>query len=442
MVLDIHNTPLPNHLQAEQAVLGAILMDPLTMGQADVILKGDEFYYPNHRITFGALLELAGEGIAIDTISLAERLHSKGMLESAGGVCYLAELVNSVPTAANLAYYAGLVKDKAVHRRIILQLRQQLKHAEEREDIAELVAMIQAGTDTLTAQECIQQPFHPIKKAAIQCFEKIERNFYSTGSGEGAGLLSGFDDLDRLTNGFQKSDLIVIAARPSVGKTAFALNIAQNVSIRNKETVAIFSLEMGVQQLAQRIISAEANVDAGRLRTGTLEPADWNKMTMALSRISEAPIYIDDSPAVTAGEIRAKCRRLKKEKGLGMIIIDYLQLIAGTRKDGNRQQEVSEISRTLKQLARELDVPVLALSQLSRSVEQRQDKRPVLSDLRESGSIEQDADIVAFLHREDYYDKESEKKNRIEIIMAKQRNGPVGTVELVFMKEFNKFDNL
>ncbi len=245
-----------------------------------------------------------------------------------------------------------------------------------------------------------------------------------------------------MTSGFQRSDLIIVAARPSVGKTAFALNIAQNVGVREKETVAIFSLEMGAAQLVQRMICAEANVDAGRMRTGFLEPDDWEKLTMAIGSLSEANIYIDDSPSVTVADIRAKCRRLKKEKGLGMILIDYLQLIHGRGKGDNRQQEVSEISRTLKQIARELDVPVIALSQLSRGVEQRQDKRPMMSDLRESGSIEQDADIVAFLYRDDYYDKESEKKNIIEIIIAKQRNGPVGTVELAFLKNYNKFVNL
>ncbi|MNC07956.1 Replicative DNA helicase [compost metagenome] len=246
-----------------------------------------------------------------------------------------------------------------------------------------------------------------------------------------------------MTNGFQRNDLIIVAARPSVGKTAFALNIAQNVAVRAKETVAIFSLEMSAPQLVQRMICAEANLDANIMRTGEFKSDDdWSKLTMGIQSLSEAEIYIDDTPGVTVTDIRAKCRRLKKEKGLGMIVIDYLQLIQGRGKGGeNRQQEVSEISRTLKQIARELDVPVIALSQLSRGVEQRQDKRPMMSDLRESGSIEQDADIVAFLYRDDYYNQDTEKKNIIEIIIAKQRNGPVGTVELVFLKNFNKFVN-
>lgn len=245
-----------------------------------------------------------------------------------------------------------------------------------------------------------------------------------------------------MTSGFQKNDLIIVAARPSVGKTAFALNIAQNVGVRSRETVAIFSLEMSAAQLVQRIICAESNVDATRLRTGFLENEDWEKITMAIGTLSEAKIFIDDSPALTVADIRSKCRRLKREQGLGLVLIDYLQLIQGRGTSDNRQQEVSEISRTLKAIARELEVPVIALSQLSRGVEQRQDKRPLMSDLRESGSIEQDADIVAFLYRDDYYNQDSEKKNIIEIIIAKQRNGPVGTVELVFLKNYNKFVNL
>lgn len=261
--------------------------------------------------------------------------------------------------------------------------------------------------------------------------------------GEITGIPTGFSELDRMTAGFQRNDLIIVAARPSVGKTAFALNIAQNVATKTDENVAIFSLEMGAEQLVMRMLCAEGNIDAQNLRTGNLTPDDWGKLTMAMGSLSNAGIYIDDTPGIRVSDIRAKCRRLKQEKGLGLIIIDYLQLIQGSgRNRENRQQEVSEISRSLKALARELEVPVIALSQLSRSVEQRQDKRPMMSDIRESGSIEQDADIVAFLYRDDYYNTESENKNIIEIIIAKQRNGPVGTVQLAFVKEYNKFVNL
>lgn len=262
-------------------------------------------------------------------------------------------------------------------------------------------------------------------------------------AGEITGIPTGFNELDRITAGFQRNDLIIVAARPSVGKTAFALNISQNVATKTDENVAIFSLEMGADQLVMRMLCAEGNIDAQRLRTGKLEDEDWEKLTMAMGSLSKAGIYIDDTPGVKVNEIRAKCRRLKQERGLGMIMIDYLQLIQGdARSSEGRQQEVSEISRSLKGLARELEVPVIALSQLSRGVESRQDKRPMMSDIRESGSIEQDADIVAFLYRDDYYDRESEKKDIIEIIIAKQRNGPVGTVELAFVKEYNKFVNL
>lgn len=283
--------------------------------------------------------------------------------------------------------------------------------------------------------------FIAIRDVLMQVFDRVE--LLHQNKGGTSGIPTGFVDLDHMTNGFQRNDLIIVAARPSVGKTAFALNIAQNVAVRAKETVAIFSLEMSAPQLVQRMICAEANLDANIMRTGDFKSDDdWSKLTMGIQSLSESEIYIDDTPGITVTDIRAKCRRLKKEKGLGMIVIDYLQLIQGRGKAGeNRQQEVSEISRTLKQIARELDVPVIALSQLSRGVEQRQDKRPMMSDLRESGSIEQDADIVAFLYRDDYYNQDTEKKNIIEIIIAKQRNGPVGTVELVFLKNFNKFVN-
>ncbi|MFZ3197562.1 MAG: replicative DNA helicase, partial [Bacillus mycoides] len=283
--------------------------------------------------------------------------------------------------------------------------------------------------------------FQNIKDVLVDAYDKIE--LLHNQKGEVTGIPTGFTELDKMTAGFQRNDLIIVAARPSVGKTAFSLNIAQNVATKTDENVAIFSLEMGSDQLVMRMLCAEGNIDAQRLRTGSLTSDDWAKLTMAMGSLSNAGIYIDDTPGIKVNEIRAKCRRLKQEQGLGMVLIDYLQLIQGSGKSGeNRQQEVSEISRTLKGIARELQVPVIALSQLSRGVESRQDKRPMMSDIRESGSIEQDADIVAFLYREDYYDRETENKNTIEIIIAKQRNGPVGSVELAFVKEFNKFVNL
>ena len=289
------------------------------------------------------------------------------------------------------------------------------------------------------SQHRIQGEFLPIRDVLVETYEQIEA-LHENKTGL-RGISSGFVDLDRMTSGFQKSDLIIIAARPSMGKTAFALNIAQNVAIRSGETVAIFNLEMSAPQLVMRMIAAEGNIDAQAFRTGNLKPEDWEKLTMAMSALSEAPIFIDDSPGVTVYDIRAKLRRLQAEHGLGLVIIDYLQLISSVKGD-SRQQEISEISRSLKLMARELNVPVISLSQLSRAVEQRQDKRPMLSDLRESGSIEQDADLVAFLYRDDYYNEESERKNIAEVIIGKQRNGPVGKVELLFLKQYNKFLSL
>ncbi|WP_438433633.1 replicative DNA helicase [Gorillibacterium sp. sgz500922] len=431
----------PQNLEAEQAVLGAILLDGESLVTAMERLSGDDFYRTGHRYIFEAMISLADGDEPVDLVTLTAKLQARAQLEEVGGVTYLSELANAVPTAANIDYYAQIVEEKSMLRRLIRAATQIVTNGYASEDdIGGLLSEAEARILEISNRRG-GNGFISIRDVLMEVFEKVE--FLSQNKGGTTGIASGFRDLDKMTSGFQRSDLIIVAARPSVGKTAFALNIAQNVGVREKETVAIFSLEMGASQLVQRMICAEANVDATRLRTGFLEPDDWEKMTMAIGSLSEANIYIDDSPSVTVSDIRAKCRRLKKERGLGMILIDYLQLIHGRSKNGeNRQQEVSEISRTLKQIARELEVPVIALSQLSRGVEQRQDKRPMMSDLRESGSIEQDADIVAFLYRDDYYNQESEKKNIIEIIIAKQRNGPVGTVELAFLKNYNKFVSL
>ncbi|GLI07859.1 replicative DNA helicase [Paenibacillus tyrfis] len=430
----------PQNLEAEQAVLGAILLDGDALVTAMERVTSDDFYRGSHQRIFEAMIEIAEANEPVDLVTLTARLQDKKQLEEVGGISYLSELANAVPTAANVDYYAQIVEEKSMLRRLIRAATQIVTNGYSGEDEVGMLLSDAEQRIMEISQARSGSGFIAIKDVLMEVFDKVEFLFNQKGST--TGVRSGFADLDKMTSGFQRSDLIIVAARPSVGKTAFALNIAQNVGVREKETVAIFSLEMGAAQLVQRMICAEANVDAGRMRTGFLEPDDWEKLTMAIGSLSEANIYIDDSPSVTVADIRAKCRRLKKEKGLGMILIDYLQLIHGRGKGDNRQQEVSEISRTLKQIARELDVPVIALSQLSRGVEQRQDKRPMMSDLRESGSIEQDADIVAFLYRDDYYDKESEKKNIIEIIIAKQRNGPVGTVELAFLKNYNKFVNL
>ncbi|MFC0210953.1 replicative DNA helicase [Paenibacillus chartarius] len=436
----LENRIPPQNIEAEQAVLGAILLDTEALVTAMERINADDFYRGSHSRIFEAIVELAEKGEPVDLVTLTAKLQDKGELEDVGGVSYLAELAKSVPTAANIDYYAQIVEEKSMLRRLIRTATQIVASGYTAgEDVGGLLGDAEKKILEIS-QSRSSSGFVSIREVLMEVFEKVE--FLFTNKGGASGIPSGFTDLDKMTSGFQRSDLIILAARPSVGKTAFALNVAQNVGVRAKETVAIFSLEMGAAQLVNRMVCAEANVDAGRLRTGYLEGDDWEKLTMAMGALSEANIYIDDTPTITVQDIRAKCRRLQQEKGLGMILIDYLQLIAGRGKGDNRQQEVSEISRTLKQIARELNVPVIALSQLSRGVEQRQDKRPMMSDLRESGSIEQDADIVAFLYRDDYYDKESEKKNIIEIIIAKQRNGPVGTVELAFLKHFNKFVNL
>jgi len=431
----------PQNMEAEQAVIGAALLQPEALITAMERVKSEDFYSTAHQLIFEAMIELGENNQPIDLVTLTAHLQDRGALEEIGGVSYLAKLANSVPTAANVEYYAQIVEEKSMLRRLIRTATNIVSDGyASADDVSSLLGDAEKKILEISNRRS-SSGFISIRDVLMEVFEKVE--FLYANRGGTTGIPSGFVDLDRMTAGFQRSDLIIVAARPSVGKTAFALNIAQNVGVRAKETVAIFSLEMSAAQLVQRMICAEANVDATRLRTGNLEPDDWEKLTMAIGSLSEANIFIDDTPGIMVSDIRAKCRRLKKEKGLGMILIDYLQLISGRGKAGeNRQQEVSEISRTLKQIARELEVPVIALSQLSRGVEQRQDKRPMMSDLRESGSIEQDADIVSFLYRDDYYDKESEKKNIIEIIIAKQRNGPVGTVELVFLKNFNKFVNL
>lgn len=431
----------PQNIEAEQAVIGAILLQPEALITAMERVRSEDFYSSGHQRIYEAMIELGEGNQPIDLITLTAHLQDQGLLEEIGGVSYLAKLANAVPTAANVDYYAQIVEEKSMLRRLIRTATNIVTDGyANAEDVGVLLSDAEKKILEISNRRS-SSGFVSIRDVLMEVFEKVE--FLYSNRGGTTGIPSGFVDLDKMTAGFQRSDLIIVAARPSVGKTAFALNVAQNVGVRAKETVAIFSLEMSAAQLVQRIICAEANVDATRMRTGTLEGDDWEKLTMAIGALSEAEIYIDDTPGITVADIRAKCRRLKKERGLGMILIDYLQLIQGRGKAGeNRQQEVSEISRTLKMIARELEVPVIALSQLSRGVEQRQDKRPMMSDLRESGSIEQDADIVAFLYRDDYYDKESEKKNIIEIIIAKQRNGPVGTVELVFLKNYNKFVSL
>ncbi|MGM9966131.1 MULTISPECIES: replicative DNA helicase [unclassified Rummeliibacillus] len=428
----------PHNQEAEQSVIGAIFLEPQALITASEILIPDDFYRSAHQKIFQTMLRLSDQGKAIDVITVTEELSSHNELEDVGGISYITEIANAVPTAANVGYYAQIVSEKAVLRRLIRVATKIVEDGYTREDEVDALLSEAESRVMEVANRKNAGDFKHVKDVLVETYANVEH--LQNRKGDITGIPTGFRDLDRLTAGFQRGDLIIVAARPSVGKTAFALNVAQAVGTQTEENVAIFSLEMGAEQLVMRMLCAEGNIDAQVLRTGALNSEDWRKLTMATGTLSRAGIYIDDSAGVRVSEIRAKCRRLKQEHGLGMILIDYLQLIQGSGIAGqNRQQEVSEISRSLKALARELEVPVIALSQLSRGVEQRQDKRPMMSDLRESGSIEQDADIVAFLYREDYYDKETEDANTIEIIVAKQRNGPTDTVKLAFKKEFNKF---
>lgn len=440
--MDTYSDRTPPHsIEAEQAVLGAIFIDSDAMIAAIDSIVPEDFYRGVHQRIFTVMMELNDRGEPIDIITVTDDMHRHEWLEEAGGVAYLTDLANAVPTAANIRYYVRIVEEKSLLRRLI---RTATSIATEGFEGGEEVDVLLSDAERRileVAQRKNAGEFVEIKDVLVEAFDKIETLQHQ--QGEVTGIPTGFTELDRVTAGFQRSDLIIVAARPSVGKTAFALNISQNVATKTDENVAIFSLEMGADQLVMRMLCAEGNIDAQRLRTGKLEDDDWQKLTMAMGSLSKAGIFIDDSPGIKVKDIRSKCRKLKQDRGLGMIMIDYLQLISGDARSGEgRQQEVSEISRELKGLARELEVPVIALSQLSRGVESRQDKRPMMSDIRESGSIEQDADIVAFLYRDDYYDTESENKDTIEIIIAKQRNGPVGTVELAFVKHFNKFVNL
>lgn len=432
----------PQNIEAEQAVIGAIFLEPSALTLASELVMPDDFYRAAHQKIYDCMLNLSDRGEPVDLVTVTSELANLKLLEEVGGVSYLSDVAGSVPTAANIEYYAKIVEEKSILRRLIRTATNIAQEGYSRED--EVAGLLNEAEKQIleVSQRKNSGVFQNIKDVLVKTYDNIET--LHNRKGEVTGIETGFTELDKMTAGFQRNDLIIIAARPSVGKTAFALNIAQNVATKARENVAIFSLEMGAEQLVMRMLCAEGNINAQNLRTGQLTADDWSKLTMAMGSLSNAGIYIDDTPGIRVSEIRSKCRRLRQESGLGMILIDYLQLIQGSGRGGgeNRQQEVSEISRSLKALARELEVPVIALSQLSRGVEQRQDKRPMMSDIRESGSIEQDADIVGFLYRDDYYDKESENKNIIEIILAKQRNGPVGTVSLAFVKEYNKFVNL
>ena len=439
----------PQNLEAEEAVLGSILLEQDSIISVMEFLVPDDFYRVAHQLIFAAMIELNQNSEAIDPITVSEKLRQKNQIDNVGGEAGIIELLDKVPTAANVEFYTQIVLEKSTRRKLIKTSTNIVKNAyQEDETIANVLDT--AERDILSVSEGRNKAgFIAIRDVLHDAYESLEER--SKNNGEVTGIATGYIGLDRMTSGLHADELIILAARPSVGKTAFVLNIAKNVAVNLNETVAIFSLEMGAESLVERIICSHASINAGHLKTGKLTDEEYTQYFVATGVLAEAPIYIDDTPGIRVSEIRAKCRRLKQERNnLGLVVIDYLQLIEGNGKE-SRQQEVSEISRNLKKLAKELKVPVIALSQLSRGVEQRQDKRPIMSDIRESGSIEQDADIVAFLYRDDYYRKEPdenghvpevEPNSTIEVIIEKNRSGPRGTVELNFMKEFNKFTNL
>lgn len=432
----------PQNIEAEKAVLGAMLIKKDAIIEVQEMLRPEDFYREAHKVAYEAMLKLTDNEEAVDIVTLTEELRKEEQLERVGGVRFVTDIANTVPTAANISYHAKIVKEKAELRRLIDAATAIAAAAyEDTDEVANIMDDAEKRILAVAAGQSTDG-FEPMKAILLRTFERINDLYDSKGNI--TGISTGFKDLDHLTSGLQPSDLVLVAARPSMGKTAFTLNMASYIGLHNLGTVAFFSLEMSKEQLMQRMLCSEGGIDAQRLRTGQLDDDEWTRLVETANRLNSAPIYIDDTAGITVMEMRSKARRLKAEHGLSVIFIDYLQLMQGraSKNSDNRQQEISEISRSLKALARELNVPVIALSQLSRSVESRQVKRPMLSDLRESGSLEQDADIVMFLYREDYYDKDTEAKNITEVIIAKHRNGPVDTIKLFFQKEFTKFRDL
>ncbi|HOV80838.1 MAG TPA: replicative DNA helicase [Bacillota bacterium] len=430
----------PQNIDAEQSVLGAILLDREAIYKVMKVLRPDDFYRENHRIIYEAMLDLNESGSPVDMITVSDHLRRQGTLEKAGGVAYIASLGETVPTAANVEYYARIVEEKSLLRTLIqVSARIAGMSYEEGEEPEKLITEAEQMIVELGSRRAATA-FYAIKDIILDTFAHLE--FLYNNRGSVTGVPTSFPDLDRICSGLQPSDLIILAGRPSMGKTALGLCIAYSAALRHNIPVAIFSLEMSKEQLVQRILCAEARVDQHRLRTGNLEEDDWRMLHETKGKLAGIPIFIDDTPGITVRQVRAKSRLLKAEKGLGLIVIDYLQMMQGNRRYENRQQEISDISRSLKSLAKELNVPVLALAQLSRLVERRDNKRPIMSDLRESGSLEQDADLIMFIYRDEYYNPDSEKKGIAEIIISKHRNGPVGTVELGFFKEYTRFFSL
>ena len=431
---------MPHSVEAEQSVIGAMIMDRDAVIVATEMLTAEDFYQKQYGILFEAMSELYHEDMPVDLVTLQNRLKAKDVPPEISSMEFAGDLITAVPTSANVKYYAQIVAEKAMLRRLI-RTNEEIASAcyEDKDNIDDIMEKTEKKIFQVL-QRGTSDEFTPIKEIVLNALDKIEAA--SRAKGNVTGLATGFIDLDYKTSGFQPSDLILIAARPSMGKTAFALNIAEYMAFRNNLTVALFSLEMSKEQLVNRLFSLESRVDSQILRTGNLSDSDWTNLIEAAGTIGRSNMIIDDTPGISVQELRSRCRKYKLEHNLDIIIIDYLQLMQGSRRSESRQQEISDISRSLKEIARELQIPVVALSQLSRAVEQRPDHRPMLSDLRESGAIEQDADVVMFLYRDDYYNPDTEKKDIAEVNIAKQRNGPIGTIELAWLPRFTKFANL
>ena len=430
----------PHSLEAEQSVLGAMLLDKEAINTAMETIRPDDFYKEANQEIFEAMIVLNNRNEPVDIITLSEELKRRGTLEPVGGINYLANLSGSIATTANTKYYCNIVEEKSTLRKLIKSSNEIMGLAyENSEEVNAIIEKAEKNIFDIT-QGAHKKGIVPISEVLLTSFAQIEER--AANKGGLTGLTTGFSDLDRKLSGLQKSDLVLLAARPSMGKTAFGVNIATNASIKGNGKIAVFSLEMSKEQLVQRIISSTAHVDLQKIISGNLADDEWIQVVNAMGPLSKMEIYIDDTAGISLMEMKAKCRRLKVEKGLDLIVVDYLQLMQVDGRVESRQQEISAISRGLKGLAKEMECPVLALSQLSRAPELRSDHRPILSDLRESGAIEQDADVVLFLYRDEYYDKESEKKNIGEVIIAKHRNGPTGSIELVFKQEYTKFLNM
>ncbi|MEQ8254191.1 MAG: replicative DNA helicase [Smithellaceae bacterium] len=432
----------PQNLEAEQSILGSVLLENSAINSVLEVMSKDDFYSEAHRKIFNVMVELSEKNEPVDIITLSNALKDRKLLDSIGGTAYLASLVDNVPSAANVTNYAKIAKEKAILRGLIASATEIINSCYETGSDVDQVLDQAENSIFEIAENKVRPSFHPIREIVKDSFRSIEDLFARRELI--TGVPTGFEKIDDLTSGLQQSDLIIIAGRPSMGKTAFALNIAQYAALEGQTPVAVFSLEMSKEQLVFRLLASEAKVDSQRLRKGFLGETDWPKLTAAAGRLSEAPLFIDDTPAITVLEMKAKSRRLKADAGLGLIVVDYIQLMRGGNYRESREQEISEISRSLKALAKELKVPVIALSQLNRKVEDRTNRRPQMADLRESGAIEQDADVIAFIYRDEVYNKSEDnpEKGTAEIIIGKQRNGPTGTVKLAFLEKFTCFENL